>query len=130
MAKPKIFSFTPAVLWLIITFILLTLPGSDIPKSDFFDLVYFDKWVHTGMFGLLMILWSYPFIKTENATQKKMLLISVLIIIYGILMEFVQKYFAVERDFDVFDMIADSIGVLVAWLWLSKRFHSKINKPL
>jgi VanZ family protein len=130
MTNPKIYSFIPAAVWLIITFILLTLPGSDIPKSNFFDLVYFDKWVHIGMFGLLMILWSYPFIKAERATKKTLFLIGGLIIAYGVSMEFVQKYFAVERSFDVFDMLADSVGVFIGWLWLTKRFQSKINKPL
>src|SRR3954454_5356595 len=74
--KPKIISFLPAFIWLIITFILLVLPGSDIPKAPIFNLVYFDKWVHIGMFGVLMLLWGYPFFKTNIGSAYPLVIIA------------------------------------------------------
>jgi len=119
--KPKTLLFIPAIIWLIISFILLTLPGSDIPKASFLDLIYFDKWVHIGMFGLLTILWCYPFFKTTMASRIFFLRITLIIISYGILMEFVQKFFASERSFDITDMIADAVGAIIAFFWVVRR---------
>ena len=119
--KPKTLLFIPAIIWLIISFILLTLPGSDIPKASFLDLIYFDKWVHIGMFGLLTILWCYPFFKTTMASRIFFLRITLIIISYGILMEFVQKFFASERSFDITDMIADAVGAIIAFFWVIRR---------
>jgi VanZ family protein len=120
--KPKFISFLPALIWLIITFILLVMPGSDIPQAQIFDLIYFDKWVHVGMFGLLTILWGYPFFKTNIASTNLFTKITVCVILYGVLMEFVQKFFAFERSFDFLDILADSIGCLLALWWLIHRF--------
>ena len=121
--KHKIISFLPASLWLITTFILLVLPGSDIPKASLFDLIYFDKWVHIGMFGILMLLWCYPFFKTNIASVNLFIIIATCIILYGIIMEFVQKFFAIDRSFDLFDLLADSAGCLLALWWLTYRLR-------
>ena len=61
--------FVPAVLWFIVTTILLTLPENDLPHSSLFDLPYFDKYVHLLMFFLLTTLFCFPFstIKTKRS---------------------------------------------------------------
>ena len=120
--RPRFISFLPALLWLIITFILLVLPGSDLPRSPIFDLIYFDKWVHIGMFGILTILWGYPFFKTNFASANLFTIIAVCTILYGVIMEFIQKFFASERSFDLFDILADATGCLIALWWLIRRF--------
>jgi len=120
--KPKIISFLPALGWLVITFVLLVLPGSDIPTASIFDLVYFDKWVHIGLFGVLMLLWGYPFFKTNIGSIYPFIIIAICVISYGVIMEFVQKFFVFERSFDFFDMLADSAGCLLALWWLTYRF--------
>ena len=120
--RPKIISFLPAFLWLIITFILLVLPGSDIPEAPLFNIVYFDKWVHIGLFGVLMLLWGYPFFKTNIGSIYPFIIIAICVISYGVIMEFVQKFFVFERSFDFFDMLADSAGCLLALWWLTYRF--------
>ena len=109
------------------------MPGSDLPEEPFFEIIYFDKWVHIGMFGILTFLWCFPFLKSKNGSVKLFLLIALYSIIYGVLMEFVQKYFAFERDFDLLDIIADSVGSILALIWLFyflRRKQSVINKPL
>src|SRR5215831_19953553 len=100
MSRSRALHFIPGVIWLIIIFILLTIPGPDIPKSHFFDIVYFDKWVHIGLFGILMILWGLPFLKLGSGSRNLLTLIAICTILYGVSMEYVQKYFAIERSFD------------------------------
>jgi VanZ family protein len=109
------------------------MPGSDVPSVPFFDLIYFDKWVHIGMFAILTFLWSFPFLKTTSASPKLLVAIVLCSISYGVLMEYVQKYFAFERDFDILDMLADAVGSVFALIWLLYLLNRKVfskNKPL
>lgn len=125
--KSIFLKFLPAVFMSIISFILLIMPGSDIPKSSLFDILYFDKWVHIGMFGLLTIFWGHPFLKMTKGSVKLFCKISVLVILYGIAMEFVQKYWTVGRSFDIFDILADCFGSIVACFFLiAKLKKSKL----
>jgi len=109
------------------------MPGSDVPSVPFFDLIYFDKWVHIGMFAILTFLWSFPFLKTASTSPKLLVAIVLCSILYGVLMEYVQKYFAFERDFDILDMLADTVGSVFALIWLLYLLNRKVfskNKPL
>jgi VanZ family protein len=100
------------------------MPGSDIPSNDFFELIYFDKWVHIGLFGLLTFFWQYPFAIEKRRSIKVMFIIATLALVYGIAMEFVQKYFTTSRTFDVTDIMADATGVIIATL-IFRRYQKK-----
>ncbi len=127
--KLKFSLFLPAILWLIITTVLLVLPGPDIPSVSFLNLIYFDKWVHAGLFGGMTFLFSFPFIfKKFNATKKLLIYIAIVCALYGVAMEYVQKYIAFERDFDYFDMVADGVGCVIGYFAsaiLKRRLEKK-----
>jgi VanZ family protein len=128
----KVIQFIPAVIWFIIANILFLMPGPDVPTISFLDVIYFDKWVHAGLFFGLTFLTAYPFIKAGRSTKRLLIVISIAFALYGILIEFMQKYVAYERDFDVNDMIADAVGCLLAYIaanWFIKKLAKK-NKPL
>ena len=124
--KPRIISFLPAVAWLIFVVVLLVMPSEDIPQASIFDAIYFDKWVHAGLFGMLVLLWSFPFLRAGVISLKPFTAILILAIAFGVMMEFVQR--AVGRDYDVNDMIADGFGALIAWVWLVRRIQVKKQK--
>lgn len=116
--------FLPAIAWFITSFILLAMPGDDLPDGGLFDIPFFDKYVHFGMFFLLTFLFSWPFSKANTQIQTWKLMsikIAVYAIVYGVAMEFVQKYFVKGRSFDVVDILFDSIGsaggLLGIWKW-------------
>jgi glycopeptide antibiotics resistance protein len=124
--------FIPAIIWFIIANILFLMPGKDVPTVSFLDLIYFDKWVHAGLFGGLVFLTAYPFIKAGISTKKMLIKISIVFILYGILIEFLQKYVAIDRDFDINDIIADATGCVLGFIaanWFKRRVAKK-NKPL
>ena len=112
------------------------MPGPDIPTVSFLDIIYFDKWVHAGLFGMMTIVFYYPFMRSLRATRKLLIYIAIASALYGVAMEYVQKYFAIDRDFDYYDMIADATGCLIACfllLYFEKRIKEYImkkNKPL
>lgn len=123
----KFTSFIPAIIWFIISTVLLALPGNDLPQSSFFNFPYFDKMVHFTMFFLLTVFFSYPFtIRLHNKQAIKSWFVSIALyaLAYGIVMEFVQKFFVLGRSFDVADVMFDGLGSLVGMLaitWLFKK---------
>ena len=130
--KLRITSFIPPVLWFSLIFILLTLPGKDIPKIGFLDDIYFDKWVHSGLFAVLVFLFCWPFRRTLPVQSFVFIAIMVAGLLYGIAMEYVQEYFIAGRSFDVTDMIADGVGCLIGYIVIRRYSQSIIqkNKPL
>jgi VanZ family protein len=118
--------FLPATVYFIVTVVLLTLPGNSFPKSHLFDIPYFDKWVHIGLFGLLCFLFSFPirdFSISNSQKRNYFLLITLIGIGYGISMEFVQKYWIPNRSFELMDIVADCVGCLLALVFSLLRLH-------
>ncbi len=110
-----------AIIWFAISFYLLTIPGKRLPQIGWLDKLHADKLVHITMFFVLSYLFIYPVKKSQNR-DFWMITICFAAIIYGIAMEFVQKYFIPFRSFDVNDMIADAVGALAAFFWLKYKF--------
>ena len=105
----------------VLIFILLRMPGSDIQGTSWMSLIlnlpYADKVVHMGLFGSLALsifshFEQYSSISFRSTRTKALSLI--VCILFGIGMEFYQKYFVPSRGFEVGDMLADAIGALLA----------------
>jgi len=106
------------IVWTLIIGILMCLPGKMLPKEVGFSIPQFDKVVHIGLFGGFVFLWSLW--KTGRVHEPAILLrwfflFYVLANVYGISMEYVQKYWIPGRDYDLADMIADMIGAGLAY---------------
>ena len=120
--------FLPAIGWLFVSIVLLTLPGSAFPDEDWLDKLWFDKWVHIGMFGIMVVLSCWGLSKRENFSKKlkrHFILIGILCLIYGIAMEFIQKYWVPNRSFDMGDIIADGVGAATGVVFSLKRYIKK-----
>lgn len=125
MQKISIKKFLPGIAWFFIVLIVTCLPGSDIPKVGWLDKIYFDKWVHIGMFGGLTFLFCWPFYKSHFSTQKRInyfIKIAIAASIWGLTIEFIQRFYIAGRSFDLLDWAADSLGALFALLFCSKKF--------
>jgi VanZ family protein len=132
--KPRLIAFILPVIWAIVIYVLLTMPNNDIPKLGFLDAIHFDKWVHAGLFAMLTFLFCWPFRKLYPAQHNLFVSIAVLALLYGITMEYVQKYFTTDRDYDINDMFADGFGCLVGYIairYIVNRIRLRLkNKPL
>lgn len=107
-----------AIIWTVIIFVLLALPGSMVPSEPSFTIPQLDKFVHICLFGGFVLLWNlYYSKKNKSFSQKLRIFFTVFIIagVYGIGMEYVQKYFIPMRDFDEGDIIADLIGASLSY---------------
>ena len=120
--------FIPGIIWLIVILILIWLPGNDFPHPDFLLIINFDKFVHAGMFGLLTILFCWPFYKTSVASAKKISYFTAIALLssaFGYSTELIQKYWATGRSYDLMDWIADTFGVVVAYFLCRYVFARK-----
>lgn len=111
-----------ALLWvigeLLIIFILLSMASSDFSTSPkWFKNVPVDKIVHMILFGSLAISFFF-YLEQSNVKLLKTIsakaCVLIFCILYGIGMEYYQKYFVPSRGFEVSDMLADAIGALLA----------------
>ncbi|MCC6287070.1 MAG: VanZ family protein [Chitinophagaceae bacterium] len=108
----------PALLWSILIFILLIIPGKEMPAGP--EIPSFDKIIHMFLFGIQVWLWCIYFKHGEKFSNRLgiFFLIFLLSCLYGIGMEYVQKYFVANRAFELGDIMADiagsAIGLLLA----------------
>jgi hypothetical protein len=109
-------SFLPAMIWFIIVTVLFLLPGSEFPQEDWFEKVYLDKLVHIAFVFLLVYLFLAPL---KYGDQKWTLTIAGSGIMYGVGIEFIQKYFVKGRSFELADMACDITGCLIAYFVVS-----------
>jgi len=115
----------PGIAWFFVVLVLLCMPGKDIPSNNWFDIIYFDKWVHTGIFGLLALLFMLPIARSSMGQKEKLhyfIRIAIATSIWGLTTEFIQKYWAIGRSFDLTDWAADSLGALAAFIICRKKY--------
>jgi VanZ family protein len=133
MQGVRFIKFLPAIVWFIFTAVLVFLPGSDIPQASWLDFIYFDKYVHVGIFGGITFLFCLPFFKAQISLHQKIdyfIRISLAVILWGIIVEVIQRFFVPGRSFDLLDWAADSTGTYVAFLISRKISHRFSGKNL
>lgn len=105
------------------------MPSQEIGTVEMF-IPHLDKVVHMVLFGGVVVTFGWAF--RHQPFEKNATLIFVMTIlssVYGISMEFVQKYaLKIPRDYDEWDMLADTIGAFVGFffvraviLWCNRR---------
>ena len=96
--------------------VLLVLSIATIGGFETLGSSFDDKINHFGAYFLLTLL-IFNYFNTLN--QKKGLLYAFIIAsTYGVLMEVFQKYLTNARMFDVYDMIANAFGAIIAVLFV------------
>jgi hypothetical protein len=106
--------------WIILTIILLCLPGSAIPGDGLFSIPDLDKYVHVVLFGGIVFWWAFHLYFRRASIQKwrnTIAFLTAFSIVLGIVLEFLQLYFIPNRSFDGGDIIADTAGALLAGLF-------------
>ena len=117
--------FIPGIAWFFVVLYVMCLPGSDIPSVGWLTAIYFDKWVHVGVFALLVLLFCWPFYNSPFNTKQRLryfIKIAIAAGIWGLTIEFIQKFFVAGRDYDLLDWAADSLGALIGFWFCRKKF--------
>jgi glycopeptide antibiotics resistance protein len=112
-------NFIPAFAWHLLSLILVCIPGNRLPKMDnWFDLLNFDKLIHTGLFGGVAGFYMLPILLAKISKSVKLRWfqkISLASALWSISLEFLQTYVP-KRSCDPVDMVANVLGVIIAYL--------------
>jgi len=114
LAKNKLLILS---LYFLLITILFFLPGSALPKEDWLSKIYFDKWVHVGLFMILSFLSCWAFLLKR---RKDLVMLLLATICYGFLVEIIQGTLVANRSYDLGDLTADTCGSILGitfWLW-------------
>lgn len=112
--KPQIVFWT-ALLWSVTIFILLIIPGQEFSGAP--RVPFLDKIIHIFLFGIQVLLWCrYINLSRTTPVLRNFLLVFFISCLFGIAMEFVQKYGVANRSFETEDIVADIIGSAMGWL--------------
>lgn len=119
---------------LLIAGLILTasiLSGKQLNKVQLFEIKYFDKIIHFSMYFVLVLSMfsSYSKSFTSITTQTKIAIV-LLAAFYGLSLEGVQYYFTTDRSAEVADMIANTVGCVVALFLYPALFRYKIFRLL
>jgi VanZ family protein len=125
MKFPILNSRWPALFWTALIFVLLTIRIETTNKGSFLSIPNLDKVVHIFLFGILVFLWGRSYLPKMSPDGFKKLIIRVFVLscLYGIAMEFYQKYFT-ARTFDIGDIMADIAGAAISY-WCFILFIKK-----
>lgn len=118
-----------ALLWALLIFILCAIPGRDIPHISFLELLEFDKFIHAGLFFILVMLVIRGFsLQTSFSVLKNspMLLAFSICVVYGGALELMQGAFFAEREADIYDFIANTFGSLIG-LILFRKINKRVS---
>jgi hypothetical protein len=113
-----------SIAWTIVILILCATPGRFIPSISWLELLSFDKWVHAGVFFILVTLLGIA-VRAHEQTRNLFFLYFLLSVLYGGALEIMQAKVFSERSADTHDVIANSFGCLMALL-----FNRKVSSSL
>ncbi len=107
----------PALLWSVFVILLSIVPGNEFPQfqDKFKDM---DKFAHAFMYAGLSFLWFYGLRRSGITKLKKVnidIIVSISILISSIALEIIQHFYIPNRHFDMFDVAANGIGILIGF---------------
>ena len=108
----------PAAVWLAGIFLLTLLPGNYFPSvSGFWSAFSPDKLVHIAMFSGLAFLLAFGLKRQYPERSVRCIFMWVLVVstFIAILTEFLQWYLPVKRDGNIYDAIADIVGIFIGF---------------
>ena len=116
-----------AYIWAIIVTCLCGTNGNNLPHFEFSSLLRIDKIAHLFLFGTETYLIAIA-TKKHNVSKSNFQIIFPAFLIgavFGVIIEILQATVFPNRSFDYMDMIANTIGCLLAWFILNRKF--KLN---
>lgn len=102
--------------WLLVLTVLSVLPNGYFPRMP---VTNFDKMVHITLYFILItsLLWSAS---AQTLTVKKVIVFSVLVILYGFTIEIIQETFCINRHFEWWDVFSNSLGTIIGSIFVQK----------
>ena len=110
--KKTIYGF--AFGWTVLIAFLCLAKLNDLPS---FGDSLMDKYVHFTFHFVFIALWGiYSWFKQNEIVLSKIVNVTIISLVYGILIELMQEYLTTTRHADVFDVVANFLGAATASL--------------
>ena len=98
------------------------MPSDNTPKFSGLGIYHIDKIVHFGMYAVLTYL---CLMALDKLSKRNIILTLVLITLYSIAIEYIQFAMKLGRHFDIWDIMANFIGVMIAFIFFRMRVMQK-----
>lgn len=110
----------PALFWAVMILFLTGIPGTYFPKvTSFWEWLSPDKIIHIFIFGvqsfLVLIAFRVQYLSGTHRWVYTSILVSITIL-FALLTEILQVYVFIGRHGNVYDFVADVVGVMVGLL--------------
>ena len=117
-------------LFIAISFTIAITVGSLISVNNVVELPpvrFLDKFLHALAYFLVTLSWLLTFYKSIKLPNKGVL-VAIVVFIYGIIIEVLQGTLTIYRQADYFDMLANLVGIVIAWLFFNIIFQKNRMK--
>ena len=109
---------------IVLTALVAFLSLSNPVQIDFdLKITFSDKIFHTFAYFGLSLSWLFALQKFTKHYK----LVGFILFFYGVLMEFLQGWLTQNREKDIFDIAANSLGIIIAMLVFNKLYKYFIN---
>lgn len=129
--RAKLLFFVPALVY---TGLILYLSLINLADTPVKDLGMSDKIMHGGAYFGLGLLWMFHsvFSFKKEGLPGRILIVSAASIAFGTFIEVLQDRLTSYRQLDFYDILANSIGVIVAGIvvWILKDFLIRLKAKL
>jgi len=113
--------YIPFVVWTSIIFVIIAVPGNYIPKPHgIWEMMSPDKIVHLAMFAPLSFLSAWGVYRTSGRLKLSFIFAAIYGVVYAISTELLQYFVISGRNGNLYDAIADVVGVLLGLLLFYK----------
>ncbi len=112
----------PSILWAAFILVLCLMPGRDLPSVSLFE---YDKLGHFGIYFILSVAMFYGWQKQTRFSSLHVNMFLKIVLItaaYGFAVEVMQGTLTTDRQFDLFDALANSLGAIAGSLISVKLF--------
>lgn len=103
--------------------------ANELNKVQFLDIPNFDKFVHFCMYFALMSVAIFETRKSPGRSPS-LLLLALYPFLFGVIMEILQKTITTTRSASIFDVIFNTIGILISvliWILILRGYKKKIK---
>ena len=104
--------FWKSTLWSIIILLGLLTPGEHLPDSKLFHIPHMDKVIHFCLFGILVFLMLAEGLLPGKHRFRNYQMFGAICLLFAVLTEWLQHFPWVGRDPSVYDLLADTAGLL------------------
>jgi VanZ family protein len=118
----------PAISWSVLVLFVSLIPGNEIPEFEV-GFLHIDKLAHAILFAGLSFFWFFGLKKggiSKIVSLNTEGVVSFSVFIYGFAIELIQHYFITDRHFDIYDVLANGVGVVLGYTFFYLVIYKRI----